>query len=201
MSTSSNDYYVRLTLAGLHLINNVLRNTTGTRSALIVYPIYSSSRQLLKPSRYIFSYDTGCEDYLASFWEVINTGVNSLSFETRAYEALNFLATNGDIDGSRDTAVITVTDGPSEPEDTRISLIEQAIVNIRSRSSNVRFLSAGIPHISFEQSSIFIEELNALSTNIPGQMYLHENTDILDFITGIVNLMDENGLIFPVLSK
>lgn len=200
---------LRLTMAGLHLINNVLRNTTDTRSALVWYPVYNSiSGNRDVNSTHVFKYSTLCDDYLADFLNAIDRDTRTRSFSTRPYEALSFFAEHGEIDTERPTAVITVTDGVADTptEKDPLELIRNSIAEVKAKSDNVRFLSAGVNAVSGDQRALFMKNLEALATDVKSQLYLQTssastNEGILEFIGNLTELMISNGLICPDLRE
>ena len=207
-SASFNRDHLRITLAGLQIINNYLRNQTGTRTALILYPIYDIHGRLIEPSRYVFNYNASCQTYLDGFRNASEAVIRS--FSTRAYEALNFLAEKGTINSTRDTAVITVTDGYSDPVRTSIQKINDAMSNIRIRSNNrVTFYGAGINAVSGDEEFTrewFNNEIEALSAGDESHMYKQEGSGasdkgILDFVNELAILLNSNDILCDLNCK
>ena len=207
-SASFNMDHLRITLAGLHLINNVLRNTTGTRTALILYPIYNYKSELLEPSQYIFDFNASCRGYMESFQSLIGSRTKR-SYSTRAYEALSFLAKEGTINSTRDTAVVTVTDGYSDPREIRIQKINESTSNIYHRSAKTMFFGAGICAVSGDNELTkkwIYEEIEALARCEEDHMYRQESNGASDkgflhFIGGIAKLLVKNNIVSPTKGK
>lgn len=198
----------RRTIFALQNIFGALKTgSDDMKVALVLYPyVFSGKGYSYRPSSINISFSDSCMTSIKNLEKLAESVFYSKyqSEDTRSYEALEFISDG--IIGTKPTAVVTVTDGPSESTNlvpNPLGRIAAAISKIRTTRPSTRFFAAGVEldeenRVSSPES--FEAELLALGEGIKSHHILVQN-GIVAFIDGFLDLLVKGNVLCPNQSK
>ena len=178
--------------------------------ALVLYPyIYDRTRRMNRPASLNISLDTNCMDTVDNLEKLAIDVFFDQSEDTASYEALELLEKGPAT--TRPTAVVTLTDGPSDvlnmdsPSSPNypINRIRTAIQTIQAKQTGglARFCAAGLDiSVPAGQEALFADELLALGEGIPSHSKV-TGADVSVYINTVLDLLVDANILCPNQSK